>query len=424
MGIGVAVDTLCRLAGDTLSREPSERRRRLTFAVVFATILIDFVGFSVLIPVLPLFADRLGASSLQVGWIVSLYGLAQLLFLPVWGWVSDRVGRRPVILISLLGTALSFAVLAAAQSIAVVYAARAVAGLFAASIGTAQAVITDLTPPTQRTSGMGLIGMAFGVSMVVGPVAGGALAALHPQAPFYAIVIVAGANFLLAWRALPESRPVGLARPPWRDLARSFVPTPIRLLARVHDRRIALFLVLFFVFFAAFAVVEAMGTLYLSKRFGADELDAALVFAWLGLFIAGTQAGPLGRLADSYGEVSLLVAGFALMAVGLAAVAWVPSYGWFFALGPIIAIGNGLGFPSFTSLFTKVCRAEEAGELLGQSNSMAVAGRIVGAVGGGALMSERFLAAPFLASSALLALGLALFLALRPRLLRGLERPR
>lgn len=407
-----------------MSRQPSDRKRRLTFVVVFTTILIDFVGFSVLIPVLPLFADRLGASSLQVGWILSLYGLAQLVFLPVWGWVSDRVGRRPVLLISLLGTAASFAVLPAAQTIGAVYLARALAGLFAASIGTAQAVVTDLTPPTERTSGMGLIGTAFGVSMVVGPVAGGMLATLHPQAPFYAIVILAGANFLLAWRTLPESRPPDLARPPWRDLARSFVPTPIRLLTRVHDRGIALFLVLFFVFFAAFAVVEAMGTLYLAKRFGADELDCALVFAWIGLFIAGTQAGPLGRLVDMFGEVRLLVVGFALMSVGLAAAAWAPSYGWFFAVGPAIAIGNGLGFPSFTSLFSRACRAEEAGELLGQSNSMAVAGRIVGAVGGGALMSERFLAAPFLASSALLALGLGLFLVLRPLLLRSIERPR
>jgi len=405
-----------------LSGQASERRRRLTLSVVFATILIDFVGFSVLIPVLPLFADRLGASSLQVGWIVALYGLAQLLFLPVWGWVSDRVGRRPVILVSLLGTAVSFAVLATAQSIPVVYLARALTGLFAGSIGAAQAVVTDLTPPTQRTSGMGLIGAAFGASLVVGPAAGGALAALHEQAPFYAIVVVAGANFLLAWLALPESRPRDLPRPPWKDLARAFVPTPLRLLARVHDRRIALFLVLFFIFFAAFAVVEAMGTLYLGKRFGADELDSALVFAWIGLFLTGTQAGPLGRLVDWFGEVRLLVIGFALTAVGIAAVAWVPSYGWFFVIGPVIAVGHGLAFPSFTSLFTRLCRAEQAGELLGQSNSMATAGRIIGAVGGGALMSERFLAAPFLAASALLTLGLLLFLALRPVLLRDVER--
>jgi MFS family permease len=406
-----------------LSGQSSERRRRLTLSVVFATILIDFVGFSVLIPVLPLFADRLGASSLQVGWIVALYGLAQLLFLPVWGWVSDRVGRRPVILVSLLGTAVSFAVLATAQSIPLVYLARALTGLFAGSIGAAQAVVTDLTPEAERTSGMGLIGAAFGASLVVGPAAGGALAALHEQAPFYAIVVVAGANFLLAWLALPESRPRDLPRPPWKDLARAFVPTPLRLLARVHDRRIALFLVLFFIFFAAFAVVEAMGTLYLGKRFGADELDSALVFAWIGLFLTGTQAGALGRLVDWFGEVRLLVIGFALTAAGIAAVAWVPSYGWFFVIGPVIAVGHGLAFPSFTSLFTRLCRAEQAGELLGESNSMATAGRIVGAVGGGALMSERFLGAPFLAASALLTLGLLLFLVLRPVLLRDIMRP-
>jgi predicted MFS family arabinose efflux permease len=269
---------------------------------------------------------------------------------------------------------------------------------------------------------MGMIGTAFGASLVVGPAAGGALAALHEHAPFYAIVVVSGINFLLAWRWLPESRPESLPRPPWSELAVTFVPTPLRLLARVHDRRIALFLVLFFVFFAAFAVVEAMGTLYLGRRFGASELDAALVFAWIGLFLVGTQAGLLGRLVDWFGEVRLLVLGFALMAAGIAAVALVPAYGWFFAIGPVIAVGNGLGFPAFTSLFTKACRAEQAGELLGQSNSMATAGRIVGAIGGGALMSERFLAAPFLAASVLLTAGLVLFLALRPLLLRGIER--
>jgi multidrug resistance protein len=394
--------------GEELDGNSSDARRRLTLIVVFVTILIDFVGFSVLIPVLPLFAMRLGASALQIGWIVALYGLAQLLFLPVWGWVSDRIGRRPVILISLLGTAVSFAVLATAESIPVVYVARAVTGLFAASIGAAQAVVTDLTEPTERTSGMGMIGAAFGISLVVGPAVGGGLAAWHEQAPFYAIVVVAGANFLLAWLALPESRPANLPRPPWRDLPGTLIPTPLLLLTRVHDRRIALFLVLFFVFFAAFAVVEAMGTLYLGRRFGASELDAALVFAWIGLVLAGTQGLLLGRLVVWFGEVKLVVVGFAMMAVGIAAVAWVPSYGWFFAIAPVIAVGNGLGFPTFTSLFTKACRAEEAGELLGQSNSMATAGR--------------FLAAPFLAAGALLGFGVVMFLALRPLLLRDIGR--
>ena len=137
--------------------------------VVFLTILIDFIGFSILIPVLPLFADRLGASSLQIGLIVSIYALAQLVFLPVWGWISDRYGRRPVLIVSLLGTAASFLLLAVARDIETVYVARVLSGFFAASIGTAQAVVTDLTPPEERAGGMGMLGAAFGAGMIVIP---------------------------------------------------------------------------------------------------------------------------------------------------------------------------------------------------------------------------------------------------------------
>jgi MFS family permease len=171
--------------------DPSGRREatplgRTTLGVVFATILIDFIGFSVLFPVLPLFAERLGATPFQVGLIVTLYALAQLVFLPVWGWISDRVGRRPVLLISLLGTTGSFLLLAAADSIGGIYLARALAGFFAASIGTAQAVVTDVTPPSERAGGMGIIGAAFGAGMVVGPMLGGSLAHIWGiKAPFY-----------------------------------------------------------------------------------------------------------------------------------------------------------------------------------------------------------------------------------------------
>jgi multidrug resistance protein len=396
-----------------------DQRNRGTLIVVFVTILIDFIGFSVLIPVLPLFADRLGASPFQVGAILSSYALSQLLFLPAWGWVSDRLGRRPVILVSLFGTAVSFVLLATAGSIATIYLARVLGGFFAASIGTAQAVVTDVTPPAERASGMGVIGAAFGAGMVVGPMLGGSLAAINEQAPFVAVAALAAANGLLAWRVLPESRPTDLARPPWRDLARTLVPTPIRLLLQVHDRRIAVYLLLFFVFFTAFAVLESMVTLFLGKRFGADALDAALIFAWIGVFLVVTQGILLRRLVDLAGEVPLLITGLALMSASITAVAFVPAYGWFFLIGPLIAIGNGLAFPSFTSLYTKACRAEEAGELLGQSNSMATAGRIAGATGGGALMSADALGAPFVVAGAVMAGGLLLFLALRPMLLRS-----
>lgn len=399
-------------------RPPTASRRVLV--IVFVTILIDFIGFSVLVPVLPLFADRLGASSFQVSLILSLYALAQLLFLPAWGWVSDRIGRRPVLLVSLLGTALCFVLLALAETIETVYLARVLSGFFAASIGTAQAVITDVTPPAERARGMGIIGAAFGAGMIVGPMMGGLLAAWDEQAPFYAVALLAAANLMLALAWLPESRPQGLARPPWGDLAKSIVPTPLRVAMAVHDRRIALYLVLFFVFFTAFAVLESMFTLYLGRGYGADELDAALVFAWIGLFVALTQTVLLRRLVVHLSETRLVALGVGFMAVGMAGVAYAPSFASFFWIGPLIAFGNGIAFPSFTSLYTKACRAENAGELLGQSNSMATTGRIVGPLFAGKLMDAVSLPAPFIMSSLVMAAGLALFAVTARALTQGL----
>jgi MFS family permease len=404
-------------------REPAERSStRTTLGIVFVTILIDFVGFSVLFPVLPFFASRLGATPFQVGLIVTLYALAQLLFLPAWGWVSDRVGRRPVLLLSLLGTALSFVMLARAGSVGEIYLARGLAGFFAASIGTAQAVVMDLTSPAERAGGMGLIGAAFGAGMIVGPVLGGALAALHPGLPFYAVALLAGVNFLVAWRALPESRPPGLGVPGPGALARALVPTPVRLVLAVHERRVGLFLYLFFHLFMAFAVLESMITLYLGHRFGADELDAALIFAWIGVFLALSQGLLLRRLVPVFGEVRLALVGFGLMTLGLLAVPVLPALGWFFAIGPVLALGNGLAFPTFTSLFSKACEAHQTGELLGQSQSMATTGRIVGPLWAGLLMGEVGLGAPFAVAGVLMLGALVIFLSSR-RLLVGEPRP-
>ncbi len=396
--------------------------RRTLLGVVFATILIDFIGFSVLIPVLPLFAERLGASPVQVGLMLSVYALAQLVFLPVWGWISDRFGRRPVLLLSLFGTALSFALLALAGDIPTVYLARALAGFFAASVGTAQAVVTDLTPPSERARGMGLIGAAFGAGMILGPVVGGVLASLDERAPFYAIALLASMNGLLALFTLDESRPRDLLRPPWRDLVKSFVPTPLRLVAAAHERGIGVFLALFFVFFSAFAVLEAMVTLYLGLRFGADELDSALVFGWMGIFLALTQGVALRWLVGRLSEFQMLVLGLAVMAAGLVGIAIAPAYGWLFAIAPIIAVGNGLAFPTFTSLYSQACRAEDAGELLGQSNAMGTAGRIVGAWGGGHLMESLGLTAPFWVAGLLMGAGLVACLLLRRQLLGAASR--
>ncbi len=382
---------------------------RTVLLVVFATILIDFIGFSVLIPVLPLFAERLGASPFQVALILTVYALAQLLFLPAWGWVSDRVGRRPVILISLFGTVCSFVLLAFADSIGMIYAARVLAGFFAASIGTAQAVVTDVTSPSERARGMGIIGAAFGAGMIVGPMLGGLSAELHEKAPFYAVALLATLNFVVAWFRLPESRPPQRHSPDWSELRHSFVPTPVRLVMAVHDRRIGLFLYLFFQVFTAFAVLEALITLYMGDQYGATPLDVGLLFAWIGVVLVLTQGVLLRRLVNYAGETRLVVVGLTAMGVGLAAMAFVPSYGWFYAVGTVIAFGNGITFPSFTSLYSKACEAENAGELLGQGQAMATTGRIIGPTIGGLLMQHWFPSAPFLLAGAMMLLSLAMF---------------
>jgi MFS family permease len=396
---------------------PGGLAQRSLLLVVFTTILIDFIGFSVLIPVLPLYAERLGATPFQVGLILTVYALAQLLFLPAWGWVSDRVGRRPVILVSLSGTALSFAYLATADSIAAIYVARAFAGFFAASIGTAQAVVTDVTSASDRARGMGVIGAAFGIGMIVGPALGGGLAAISEKLPFYGVAALATLNLCVAWLRLPESRPTALATPGGRELAAALVPTPLRLVAAVHGVRIGLFLYLFFHIFTAFAMLEAMCTLYLGVRFAAGYLEAALFFAWIGVFIALTQGVLLAGLVRRFGEARLVALGLLAMGLGLCGAAAAPSLVWFFAIGPLIAFGNGVASPSFTSLYSKACQAEQAGELLGQSNAMVTTGRIVGSAVSGAAMQALAPGAPFWIAGLLMFAAFALFTAGRRALL-------
>jgi multidrug resistance protein len=393
---------------------------RTVLLIVFVTILIDFVGFSVLVPVLPLYAERLGAAPHQVGLILAFYALAQLVFLPAWGWVSDRVGRRPVLLVSLLGTAISFALLAHADTIPMIYLARVLGGFFAASIGTAQAVVTDVTSAKERAGGMGTIGAAFGMGMILGPVLGGTLATLHPKAPFYAVAALASVNLVVAWAKLPETRvPDGRPRR-WRELAVSLIPIPIRVLGASHDRRTALYLYLFFHLFTAFAVVEALVTLYLALSFGASELEVALIFAWIGVVLVFTQGYLVRRVVVSTSEQTLVLIGVATMGVGLVGVALAPSLPWFYAVGTVIALGNGLAFPGFTSLYSRSCEGEKAGVLLAESQSMATAGRIVGPYAAGLAMEWWSPGTPFWMAGVMMFAAAGLFWAARSLLTDGL----
>jgi len=385
--------------------------RRITLLIVFATVMVDFVGFSILIPVLPDYADALGANAFEVASIVAIHALVQLLFLPAWGWASDRFGRRPIVLVSLFGTVIAFLLLVVADTLALIYLSRVLSGFFSASIGACQAIVTDLTPPSKRADGMGKIGAALGVSFVLGPALGGILADFGTVVPFYAVSAVAFANWIMAWWLLPETRPADEAPPDPRELMRSLIPTPFRVMAMVHDRRVALYLYLWFHIYVAFAAVEGSFPLYLLRRFDATTLDVGILFAWLGIFIAITQGLVVGRLARYLSEGSMVIVGLAVTAAGLAAIAWAPSMAAIYVVGPVVAIGNGLSFPSFTSLYSQTCEARDAGELLGQGNAMGVTGRVVGALCAGLLMDWFGLSMPFVVSGLFMLSAAVIFVA-------------
>jgi MFS family permease len=377
--------------------------------IIFATILIDFLGFSLLIPVLPLYAEKLGASPDEVGLILSLYAIGMVLFLPIWGWISDRVGRRPVILVCLIGTAASFALLAVAETVSEIYLARVLGGFFGASIGTAQAYVADITGSEERARGMGLIGAAFGIGFVLGNAMGGLLYPLHPEAPFWSAAALTLVAFLFGLLFLPESRsretsPSGLG-----SLLRACVPTPVMAFFRVHSLRNRLYFYLFFHMFASVSALEAMFPLF-AARIGWDVWQTGLFLAYIGLVVAATQGLLIGPMTSRFGEVPLVSTGLALTASGMLLFATFRAAPLLLLAATAVAAGIGITFPTFTSLFSKVLGPEEAGEYLGHSQSMAQTGRALGPYWGGWALLGIGITAPFWLGGLGLLAALGIFL--------------
>jgi MFS family permease len=384
--------------------------RRLAIGVIFTTILIDFIGFSILIPVLPRFEQTLGIDAFHIGLITALYALGLVLFLPLWGWISDRVGRRPVLLVSLLGTAFSFVLLALADTLTTVLIARFLGGFFGASIGTAQAYMTDLTDEDSRAQGMGVIGAASGVGIVLGTALGGVLGSIDPVLPFYATAAVAAANFVLAAFALPESKAAVPAQSGVSGLLRVLIPAPLLVAASVHGRKQRLYLFLFLHIFFAFSAIESMFPLYAAARFGWGELQTGLFMAAVCVVLGGSQGLLVGRLSRAWGEPAMTIVGLAILGAGLAGLAGSYSMATLTPCAIAVALGGGVAFPAFTSLFSKACGAHEAGEVMSQSQAMVHTGRTLGALCWGWVFISAGSGAPFLFAGIALAGALGLFL--------------
>ena len=393
-----------RSSGDPTGLSPMKSGRggsRLAVVILFATILI---------PVLPSFAHTLGVDAFGIGLLTAMYALGLVLFLPLWGWVSDRIGRRPVILVSLLGTALSFVLLAFAHSLTTALVARFLGGFFGASIGTAQAAMTDLTDESSRAQGMGVIGAASGVGVVLGTALGGVLGGIDPLLPLHATAAIAGLNFLLAAFALPESKAPITREHSWQSFAHAVVPEPLQAVASARTKKQRFYLFLFLHIFFAFSAIESMFPLFAASRFGWGETQTGLFMAAIALVLGGSQGLFVGPLSRQWSEVSLTSVGLALTGVSIAGLSLCHSVAALTVCSIGVALGAGIAFPAFTSLFSKVCGAHEAGAAMSRSQAMIHLGRALGAFSWGWVFASAGAGPPFFVAGLTLLAALGVFL--------------
>lgn len=365
-----------------------EKKRRSPLFLMALTILIDFTGFGLVIPLLPFWAERLGANAFEVGLIITVYALAQLLFTPVLGTLSDRYGRKPVIVVSLFIEAVALVMTALAGSLPLLLLARFISGLGASNIGSAQAVVADVTEKQDRAKGMGLIGAAIGLGFVIGPAAGGILAPAGQTLPFWIAAGVALVNALLVILFLPEThkqassktesqathfrgRGLGILFSGWRNAVR--YPSVLGMV------------LVNLLYTIAFTGMEAIFALFTQHTFGWGASQNGYIFTYIGVIVVIMQGGLVGRLVKRWREPGVLLAGLVLMAVGLISLAFSTRFALLLVTLGILSVGDGAVTPTVSTLLSFASPVEVQGEMLGLSQGVGGLGRIVGPLIAGSL---------------------------------------
>ena len=348
-------------------------RRLSPLAVVFLTVFIDLVGFGIVIPLVPLYAEAYHPSPAAFGILMASFSAMQFLFAPLLGRLSDRVGRRPVLLVSLLGSFLSYLLFAFSSSFALLLASRVLAGVMGANIGTAQAVIADVTPQGDRARGMGLVGMAFGLGFVFGPAIGGFAVKVSPVLPGLVAAGLSLCAFVWAFFGLPETRPASAASRPPRHWF------PLRAVLHAFARPVlGPLLLITLLNTTAFSNFEATFAQFARSRFGHDPSTVSWLFVLIGVTAAVVQGGLIRRLVPLLGEARLVGIGTTLLALSFAGLVLVPGHAGLVALVVTTAAGSGLTNPALSGLLSRSTDASEQGEVLGAAQSLSSLGRILG----------------------------------------------
>jgi MFS transporter, DHA1 family, tetracycline resistance protein len=374
--------------------------------IILVTVFIDLLGFGIIIPLLPFYAESFGASAFKIGLLGTSFSLMQFLFAPVWGRWSDKIGRKPIILVGLLGSCLSYLAMALSTSLTMLFIARIVGGIAGANIPTAQAYIADVTTPENRARGMGMVGAAFGLGFIFGPAIGGLLSRVSPATPMWFASALCLANFIAAWLLLPESRKADATT---KSLGRmeafrhaATKPTLLLLLS------------LFFLVTLAFSGFEATFALFSEARFGFTASTIGFVFAFIGVVLAIVQGVLVGKVVKMVGERRLIPLAIFAIALGLGLIPFVWSVPTLLGALGVLALGMGFNNPALTSMVSRLADPDDQGGILGLAASLSSLGRVVGPAWGGFLYDAYGMKTPYLSAAALMLFAFAVsFIGLR-----------
>jgi DHA1 family tetracycline resistance protein-like MFS transporter len=353
---------------------------------LFLIVFVDLVGFGVIIPLLPFYGEHFQASPATVGLLMATYSLAQFVSAPLLGRLSDRVGRKPVLSVSLAGAAASYLLLAFASELWMLFVARAIGGLMAGNISTAFAYVADVTTPANRAKGMGLIGAAFGLGFIFGPAIGGVLAGNDPasadfQSPALAAFALSALALILCLTVLKESlTPEVRARhgasraSRWQWLRQALADPGVRLILAMS------FLATF-----VFAGMETTFAMWSRRQFGWGPEQNGYLFAFVGLLTALIQGGLVGRLSRAFGERKLVGIGSALLALGMLLIAFSTSLWMLLVAMAAVAAGFSMVTPALNSLLSLQTGAGAQGGMMGLARSATTMARVLGPLFAGVL---------------------------------------
>jgi MFS transporter, DHA1 family, tetracycline resistance protein len=357
---------------------------------IWTTVAIDLVGFGIVAPLLPLYAKRFGASGFVTGALFASFSLAQMICAPLLGRLSDRIGRKPVIVMSLFGTAIGSLMTGLAGSLPLLFVGRILDGASGASVSVAQGAVTDIAPPARRAKLLGMLSAAFGVGFVLGPAIGGLASLGSHRLPFFIAAAIAAINGVVALRRLPETRSIR----PTIDVG------PVR------SRRGSLLLLatIGFLSITAFGAFEAMFSRFAAARFRLTEGSVSVVFVGVGIWLVIVQGGLVGKVTARIGSRRALQGGLLLLGAGLILLSQTKKWSTLVPALALLGLGQGLAGPNLSALVVESADDRSRGEALGFQQSVGAAARVVGPLCAGWLF-DRGVPLPYAVGAALVAVG-------------------